>query len=85
MSRINDWISDLFCRAVTGGGFSKRVLFSHDDDYIYSFKRCIGFNEYDQEYLDRYGLVIGMAGKPIKRYLAEIEKKLGKPMSTLYP
>jgi len=24
-----------------------------------------------------------MAGKPIKRYLAEIEKKIGKPMSSI--
>ena len=40
-------------------------------------------DEYDQDYLDRYDLVIGMAGKPIKRYLAEIEKKIGKPMSSI--
>jgi hypothetical protein len=38
--------------------------------------------QYDQDYLDRYDLVIGMAGEPIKRYLAEIEKKIGKPMSS---
>lgn len=44
VSRISDWISDLLCRAVTGGGFSKRVLFTDDDDYIYSLKRCVGFN-----------------------------------------
>jgi lipopolysaccharide export LptBFGC system permease protein LptF len=40
-------------------------------------------DEYPQDYLDRYDLVIGMAGKPIKRYLAEIEKKIGKPMSSI--
>ena len=40
-------------------------------------------DEYPQDYLDRYDLVIGMAGKPIKRYLAEIEKKRGKPMSSI--
>jgi hypothetical protein len=39
--------------------------------------------QFDQDYLDRYDLVIGMAGKPIKRYLAEIEKKIGKPMSSI--
>ena len=39
--------------------------------------------EYDQEYLDESDSVIGMNGSPIKKYLAEIEKKLGKPLSTL--
>jgi hypothetical protein len=33
--------------------------------------------------LDRYDLVIGMAGKPIKRYLAEIEKKIGHALSSI--
>lgn len=36
--------------------------------------------EYDQ---DRNGLAIGMNGQPIAKYLADIEKKLGKPLSTL--
>ena len=44
ISDIKDWISDELCRAVTGSGFSKRELFTDDDDIIYSFKRCIGFN-----------------------------------------
>jgi hypothetical protein len=39
-----DWISDQLCRAVTGSGFSKRELYTDDDDIIYNFKRCIGFN-----------------------------------------
>jgi hypothetical protein len=29
---------------VTGSGFSKRELFTNDDDVIYNFKRCIGIN-----------------------------------------
>lgn len=29
---------------VTGEGFSKRQLFSDDDDVIYNFKRCIALN-----------------------------------------
>jgi hypothetical protein len=36
--------SDIFCRAATGSGFSKRELYSDDDDVIYSFKRCVGLN-----------------------------------------
>jgi hypothetical protein len=38
------WLSDEVCRAVTGAGGSKRVLYSDDDDYIYEFRRCVGFN-----------------------------------------
>ena len=37
-------VSDIFCRAATGSGFSKRELYSDDDDIIYSFKRCVGLN-----------------------------------------
>jgi hypothetical protein len=44
VSIIHDWISDQLCRAVTGSGFSKRELYTDDDDIIYNFKRCIGFN-----------------------------------------
>jgi hypothetical protein len=44
ISEIKDWISDELCRAVTGSGFSKRELFTNDEDIIYTFKRCIGFN-----------------------------------------
>jgi hypothetical protein len=44
VSSIHEWISDQLCRAVTGSGFSKRELYTDDDDIIYNFKRCIGFN-----------------------------------------
>ena len=44
VSEIKEWISDQLCRAVTGSGFSKRELYSDDDDIIYNFRRCIGFN-----------------------------------------
>ena len=36
--------SNNLCRAVTGNGFSKRRLYTDDDDFIYSFRRCVGFN-----------------------------------------
>jgi hypothetical protein len=39
------WASDALCRAATGGGFSKRELYSDDDDVIYpDMKRCVGLN-----------------------------------------
>jgi hypothetical protein len=44
LSPINRSFSDLLCRVVTGEGFSKRELFSDDDDVIYSFQRLLGMN-----------------------------------------
>jgi hypothetical protein len=44
VSFISEEMSDLFCKAVTGSGFTKRELYSNDDDVIYSFKRVIGIN-----------------------------------------
>ena len=32
------------CRAITGDGFSKRELYSDDDDILYAFQRVIGLN-----------------------------------------
>ncbi|MCA9370593.1 MAG: hypothetical protein KC680_01370 [Candidatus Peregrinibacteria bacterium] len=40
--------SDALCRATTGGGFSKRVLYTDDDDKIYNFRRCILLNGVNQ-------------------------------------
>jgi hypothetical protein len=39
--------------------------------------------EYDKDYLDQNDLAIGMNGRPIKKYLVDIEKRLGKPLSTI--
>jgi hypothetical protein len=44
LSGLPDWLSDILCQAVTGGGFSKRKLYSDNDDIIYSFMRCISLN-----------------------------------------
>jgi len=44
ISIIKDYISDQLCRAVSGSGSSKRQLYTDDNDVIYSFKRCVGFN-----------------------------------------
>ena len=32
------------CKAVTGGGISKRQLFTDDEDIVYDYKRCITIN-----------------------------------------
>ena len=39
-----DWISDALCRAVTGKGFSKRALYTDDEDVIQTYRRCVGLN-----------------------------------------
>lgn len=42
LSKISDWLSDGLCRLVTGDGFSKRQLYTDDDDILYSYKRVVG-------------------------------------------
>jgi hypothetical protein len=44
ISLIPYWISDEFCRAVSGSGSSIRKLYTDDDDIIRFFKRAVGFN-----------------------------------------
>ena len=41
LSELRSWETDLLCRAVTGGGFSKRMLYTDIDDVIFSFRRAI--------------------------------------------
>ena len=47
VSIIQDWVSDLLCRAVTGSSFSKRALWTNDEDFYYNFKRNLGINGID--------------------------------------
>ncbi len=44
VSKIDSEMSDILCMACTGGGMSKRALYTNDDDIIYNFKNCIGLN-----------------------------------------
>jgi hypothetical protein len=44
VTALPQWVSDALCRAVTGEGFSKRELYTDDEDVIYSFRRCVGLN-----------------------------------------
>lgn len=58
VSYLNEWQIDYLCRAVTGDGFSKRELYSDDEDVILTFKRCVGLNAIDlavnrPDFLDR--------------------------------
>ena len=68
ISEIREWISDLLCRAVTGGGSSKRQLYTDDEDIIYNFKRIVGLNGINlgatkADLLDR-GLIIQLERIP---------------------
>ena len=38
------WLSDEACRATTGGAFSKRKLYTDDEDILYQYKRILSFS-----------------------------------------
>ncbi len=44
ISFIPEWLSDILCRASTGDSFSKRKLFTNNDDILYSYIRNVGFS-----------------------------------------
>jgi hypothetical protein len=48
VSAIPDWLSDLLCKAVTGGGFLTRKLYSNNEVFVYSFMRAIIINGINQ-------------------------------------
>ncbi len=41
---LASWQSDMLARAVTGGGISKRRLYSDDEEVILKFRRCVVMN-----------------------------------------
>jgi hypothetical protein len=41
---IQPWQSDMLCRASTGGGISKRKLYTDDEEMVLSFRRCVVLN-----------------------------------------
>lgn len=77
LSSIRDWLSDALARACTGDGFTKRELFSDDDDVIYSFQRTIGLNGINlvvqkADLLDR-SMLIGLERIPKEKRREEQE------------
>ena len=44
LSHMSEWVSDTLCRAVTGGGSSRRKLYSDDDDFLRGYRRCVAVN-----------------------------------------
>jgi hypothetical protein len=47
LSGIRDWLSDALCRLATGGGFATRMLYTDDEEIIFSAKRPIILNGID--------------------------------------
>lgn len=44
ISRVPEWFSDFLCRGVTGEGDMKRSLYTNDDEFIRSYRRCFVLN-----------------------------------------
>ncbi len=69
--------SDILCRLITGDGFSKRKLYSDDDEIIYNFKRPLmlnGINNFitQADLLDR-AIIINIERIPEEKRLTELE------------
>jgi len=44
LSRVSEWFSDFLCRAVTGEGDMKRSLYTNDEEFIRTYRRCFVLN-----------------------------------------
>ena len=44
LSKISEWFSDFLCRAVTGEGDMKRSLYTNDEVFIRTYRRCFVLN-----------------------------------------
>jgi hypothetical protein len=44
MKYVPKWLSDEVCKAVTGIGQTKRILYTNDEDKIFEYKHCLNFN-----------------------------------------
>jgi hypothetical protein len=77
VTKLSVSASDCLCRAATGGGFTKRELYTDDSDVIYSFKRCIGLSGINiaasrGDLLDR-SLLVGLRDIPTDRRRTEAQ------------
>ena len=77
VTTISARVSDILCRAVTGAGSSKRVLYSDDDDKIYNYRRVIALNGINNvvqsaDLLDR-SILVELERIPRKERKTELE------------
>lgn len=87
VSKISEVSSDQLCRPVTGSGFSKRGLWTDDDDFIYNMKRAVGYNGINvaatkADLLDR---ILNIQLKPIDRRQRRKLKSLQKDLEQILP
>lgn len=81
------WVSDIFCKAITGMGIADRKLYTDDEEIIRSFKHCImlnGINVAAQEsdLLDRCLLIVL---KEINKKDRKTEKELNESIQKALP
>lgn len=77
LSKMPEWFSDTLARAATGDSFSKRELYTDDDDVIYRFQKTIALNGinqvvYKSDLLDRSILLNLERISPEKRKEAQV-------------
>ena len=77
LSHITADSSDTLCRAVTGEGYTKRTLFTDDDDTVFEFRRAICLNGINlvserPDLLDR-SIIIELQRIPESRRMPESE------------
>lgn len=88
VGRVPEWLSNIFCRVVTGMGVSKRALYTDDDDVIYSdLLRCIGLTDINiaaerGDMLQR-ALLLGLDVIPKKQ--RKTEKELKRAFEKAHP
>jgi hypothetical protein len=87
VSEMSQLLSDQLCRAVTGSGFSKRGLYTNDEDFIYNVKRAVGNNGINvaatrADLLDR---ILNIQLKPIDRRHRRKLKSLYNDLERILP
>jgi hypothetical protein len=94
LSTMPEAFSDTLARAVTGGSFSKRGLYTDDDDVIYRFQRTIALNSvnqvvYKSDLLDRSILlhldrIADDKRKPSQLFWSEFEHDLPDILGAIF-
>lgn len=87
LSGVPDWLSDLFCRISTGGGFSSRSLYTDSDETIINVKRPQILNGIDDvahrgDLRDR-SLILNL--EPIPNEKRKREREIQKDYNRLRP
>ncbi|MDM7988632.1 MAG: hypothetical protein QUS13_15005 [Smithella sp.] len=94
VSFIPDWFSDVLSTSITGGGQSKRKLYTDDEDVIFSFKRCVAMTAINlcitrSDLLDR-SIIIGFRSidptqrKEESKMIAEFEAEKPRILGAIF-